>query len=1065
MLHGSLKVMLRGLGVVGVMGVLALVGAAWRLQQGPVILDFLAPVVESSVAEALTGQGLVVRVGGVRLFWAGWHEALDLRGIDIDLRTPDGRPLARMPELALSLAPAPLLEGRVVITALEGRGLVLDLVRHPDGRVDLGGKADPGPEPADETGFSLAGLLDGAPAADGTGLGALPARLGISDALIRLGDETGTPLLSVEVGEASFQRAEPAGALAVHAALTVTVPEAAPVAVDLGVGRASGTAPVDLSLNLADVTPAALVRLLAGLGHAGDLARAFDPWRSGHLDVRARARVDALALARGEGRAALAGATFRVEARDLTVAQPDPQPFTWVFPRVVARGEVGPGADGLDLTSAWIDLDDHARVGITARLGDLGHAPTATVEARLTGGLALDGVLARWPEIAAPGAREWIAANLSQGRIREARFTAALAAGPDGLALAGLDGVAEIEGMSIDYRAPLPPLEQVTGTVGFSPSAIGVLVHSGRVRGLPGLVLEGGNVVFSGLDQEDQFADIEAQVQGPVSEALALIDHDPFGYARAVGLDPARVAGEAETSLTLAFPLLKTLTFEQIALKVAARLERVGLPGVVLGHDLEAGTLALTLDPAGMDVKGTATLAGVPARLTWRENFGDGRVTSRYHVQGTVSEARRAALGLVLPDQDPPMAVGPLPADLTVTREKGGKTTLEGVFDLAPLTLTLAPFDWRKPAGRPGRMRIGGRFSPTKATLDVAVDAGADLRARASVSLDPDDASPRLVDIQELAVGPSWVKGTVIPAQGAGATAVTLTDGILDLRPVRAWRAAQPPDQSSSLPALTCDIRLARLRLGETAVLENVSATLSRSDTEWRQAVVHALVPGGPFLNLTLGPSGTERAFVVNTTDGGGVLRGLGVFDSLKGGPLRITGRIEESGTVRGQVEMNDFRLTQAPLMARLLSLAGLTGILDALGGPGIGFIALRVPFVYEDPVLVLSEARTYGLSLGLTAKGSLNLESDALALEGTLVPAYALNGLLGQIPLVGKALVGGEGEGLIGVTYQVSGTLDEPDVSVNPLSALTPGFLRGIFSLFDSPEQTARDAPGKEGG
>ena len=42
---------------------------------------------------------------------------------------------------------------------------------------------------------------------------------------------------------------------------------------------------------------------------------------------------------------------------------------------------------------------------------------------------------------------------------------------------------------------------------------------------------------------------------------------------------------------------------------------------------------------------------------------------------------------------------------------------------------------------------------------------------------------------------------------------------------------------------------------------------------------------------------------------------------------------------------------------------------------------------------------------------------------------------------------VGGEGEGLFGVTFSVDGHTNEPVVRVNPLSALTPGFLRKIVA------------------
>jgi hypothetical protein len=53
---------------------------------------------------------------------------------------------------------------------------------------------------------------------------------------------------------------------------------------------------------------------------------------------------------------------------------------------------------------------------------------------------------------------------------------------------------------------------------------------------------------------------------------------------------------------------------------------------------------------------------------------------------------------------------------------------------------------------------------------------------------------------------------------------------------------------------------------------------------------------------------------------------------------------------------------------------------------------------------------------------------------------------VLGAIPLLGDVLTSREGEGILGTTYSVSGDADEPEISVNPLSMLTPGILRRIF-------------------
>jgi hypothetical protein len=68
--------------------------------------------------------------------------------------------------------------------------------------------------------------------------------------------------------------------------------------------------------------------------------------------------------------------------------------------------------------------------------------------------------------------------------------------------------------------------------------------------------------------------------------------------------------------------------------------------------------------------------------------------------------------------------------------------------------------------------------------------------------------------------------------------------------------------------------------------------------------------------------------------------------------------------------------------------------------------------------------------------------------LATTIVPAYALNAFLGKIPVFGRLFSPEKGGGLIAVRAKITGQLMAPKVSVNPLSALTPGFLRDVFGV-----------------
>jgi uncharacterized protein YhdP len=126
------------------------------------------------------------------------------------------------------------------------------------------------------------------------------------------------------------------------------------------------------------------------------------------------------------------------------------------------------------------------------------------------------------------------------------------------------------------------------------------------------------------------------------------------------------------------------------------------------------------------------------------------------------------------------------------------------------------------------------------------------------------------------------------------------------------------------------------------------------------------------------------------------------------------------------------------------------------LAGSGIPFSTLRGDFVCSEDRLVLEKLLAYGGAIGVTANGQIELGSRRLDLQGTVVPAYTLNSILGNVPVLGSLLLGGEGQGLFAANYRLTGSAADPQVSVNPLSALTPGFLRRLFQPnFGNPPST----------
>ena len=199
------------------------------------------------------------------------------------------------------------------------------------------------------------------------------------------------------------------------------------------------------------------------------------------------------------------------------------------------------------------------------------------------------------------------------------------------------------------------------------------------------------------------------------------------------------------------------------------------------------------------------------------------------------------------------------------------------------------------------------------------------------------------------------------------------------------------------------------------------------------------------------------RNLHLTVNDAGRFFKGLYGFSGMHGGKLEakafLPGQAADPPSqdanapdYKGEAKLKDFRVVDQPFLARLFTAGSLVGLTNLLGGEGIAVDTFTVPFSARRNVIAVNGARATGPAIGITADGYIDRPNHSLALKGTLVPLYGLNSVLGNIPILGNVLTSKVGEGIIGMSYSVKGVIDEPQVSVNPLSVLAPGIFRRIF-------------------
>ena len=109
-------------------------------------------------------------------------------------------------------------------------------------------------------------------------------------------------------------------------------------------------------------------------------------------------------------------------------------------------------------------------------------------------------------------------------------------------------------------------------------------------------------------------------------------------------------------------------------------------------------------------------------------------------------------------------------------------------------------------------------------------------------------------------------------------------------------------------------------------------------------------------------------------------------------------------------------------------------------------FDQMTLRFDLAGPTLAIREATLRGSVSGGNASGTIDLARGTVSMAGTFIPLYAINNMFGRIPLIGRIIGDGSGGGLIGVTFRISGSVEQPRVSFNPVSAVTPGIFRKVF-------------------
>ena len=237
-------------------------------------------------------------------------------------------------------------------------------------------------------------------------------------------------------------------------------------------------------------------------------------------------------------------------------------------------------------------------------------------------------------------------------------------------------------------------------------------------------------------------------------------------------------------------------------------------------------------------------------------------------------------------------------------------------------------------------------------------------------------------------------------------------------------------------------IRIDKTYLEKDTLINNLVGNISFKENKIKKLNLNSVFANNKKLNLTIRTSkDNEKITTFSTNYPEPLIRRYKFIKGFEGGTLDFYS-IKKNGLSNSVLIIDNFKVQEVPVLAKLLSLASLQGIADLLTGEGIRFTDFEMKFSNQDNTMTIEELYAIGPAISILMDGYIE-SKKLISLRGTLVPATTINRTISSIPLIGKILVGKKvGEGVFGVSFKVKGAPNNLKTSVNPIKTLTPRFI-----------------------
>ncbi|MGR6430702.1 hypothetical protein ACU5AY_07235 [Rhizobium sp. PAMB 3174] len=659
-----------------------------------------------------------------------------------------------------------------------------------------------------------------------------------------------------------------------------------------------------------------------------------------------------------------------------------------------------------------------------------------------------------WPFWMASKAREWVHKNLFGGNVTNASLAVFIPAGrmsiyPEPLDLDEneLRISFDVDNVRMNVAGNIPPIRDTAGHFSLNGPKLTVDIDHGTSYFPSGrsVSLDGGQFNIANTYEKPLMADMHINVSGAADGVAELATYKPIGALERTGFVPSDFSGKISAKVDATFGLIPEQDPPPPQWHTVMTLNGVDLEKEFSGHWLTNldGTLDITPEVAKVDAKGN--LDGAPMQLTAIEP-----------VESTSKVQRSRKIELTLNNDDRNRILpglgelidGPLTIDVDQSTE--GRQSVS--VDITKAALILPWIDW-----------IKGRGIKAIATFDLKQDGArseigdfdlngdgfritGDLTIGKSGLISADFDNVRLSQDDRYALKVKRVSGGYdVRVDGQSA----------DMRSVLQKLKTGEETAAQGELGLSITANLSKLIGFNGEVLSAANFKYSAEGTTIKSVSASAVTDTGAAFVIQTASDASGPFVQITSGDAGAMARFADLYRQMQEGLLNIKIRGMRTDNWSGAVDIRKFRIVDEKRLQKLVSTpTGKDGqSLNSAVKRNIDVSSERFQRAFarinsNKGVLTIENGVVRGDQIGATFQGVLRDKKGQMSMTGTFMPAYGLNRLFTGLPIIGLILGNGNDQGVIGITFKLTGSFDHPDLLINPLSVIAPGIFRQIFEF-----------------